>query len=120
LKIKKKKKKVRNSFEDLIRLQLKRARVRFKYEEETVPYILARNYCPDFVLEFPEKKVYIETKGFFRREDKSKMKAVKQQHPEMDIRLVFYSMNRANIRWADKHGFPWAIGQVPKEWLRCQ
>lgn len=110
-------KKTRNNFEKRVARQLKRAKVPFKYEPEKIPYILARHYIPDFVLTTSTGKIYIETKGHLRREDKAKMVAVKRQHPNLDIRIVFYAKNKHQIRWADRHGFIYAFERVPVEWL---
>lgn len=109
--------KLRNKFEKKIERQLKRARVSFTYEGERLAYILSRHYTPDFILSTPLGKVYIEAKGYLRPEHKSKMVAVKRQHPEKDIRILFYSRNKQYIKWADKHGFRWAIGVIPQDWL---
>ena len=109
---------MKNKFEDKLFRQLKKAKVNFKYESERIPYILARHYIPDFVVLVSGQKIYIEAKGYLRPEHKSKMVAVKKLHPAMDIRFVFYSENKKNIRWAEKHNFPWAIGDIPKEWLQ--
>lgn len=115
-----KKKKVRNKFETRIEQQLKKKRVSFKYESEKIPYILKRNYIPDFVvITKTGRKLYIECKGYLRPEHKSKMVAVKKLNPELDIRIVFYSQNKKFIRWAEKAGFPYAIDEIPKEWLEC-
>lgn len=109
--------KLRNKFEHKIHSQLKRARVSFKYENQKIPYILARHYIPDFIIDTPTGKLYIECKGYLRPEHKCKMVAVKKQHPELDIRIIFYSLNKANIKWAERHGFKYAISKIPKEWL---
>ena len=109
---------MKNKFEAKLFNQLKRAKVSFKYESERIPYILARHYIPDFVLLVQGKKIYIEAKGYLRPEHKSKMVAVKKLHPAMDIRFIFYSENKKYIKWAEKHGFPWAIERIPNEWLR--
>lgn len=45
------------------------------------------------------------------------MVAVKRQHPDLDIRIVFYSKKLKDIKWAERHGFPYAIDEIPKEWL---
>jgi hypothetical protein len=45
------------------------------------------------------------------------MVAVKHLHPELDIRIVFYALVKQNIKWAERHGFKWAVGTIPKEWL---
>ena len=72
---------------------------------------------PDFVIRTPTGVVYIEAKGYFRPEAKRKLVAVKKQHPEKDIRIVFYSRNKQYIKWAEKTGFRYAIGTIPTEWM---
>jgi hypothetical protein len=62
-------------------------------------------------------KIYIEAKGYFRPEAKRKMVAVKRQHPELDIRLIFYSASKANVRFAERYGFKYSVGEIPEEWL---
>ena len=111
------KKKTRNKFEKRIEDQLKRSKVKFKYETEKIPYVLAGHYIPDFIIDTPNGKIYLETKGYFRPEAKRKMSAVKKQHPELDIRLIFYSANRTNERWAIKNGFRFAYREIPEDWL---
>lgn len=110
-------KKTKNNFEKKIFNLLKRRKVKFKYEAEKIPYVIAGHYIPDFVVDTPRGKVYIETKGYFRPEAKRKMVAVKKLHPELDIRIVFFSRKKADINWATKHGFIWSVETVPPEWL---
>lgn len=110
-------KKLKNKFEKLLYLQLKRSKISFKYESEKIPYVLASHYIPDFPVFTPLGKIYIEGKGYLRPEDKRKLIAVKRQHPEMDIRIVFYSYNVKYIKWAERNGFRYAIGKIPKDWL---
>lgn len=106
----------RNKFETRIHRELSLAKVKVGYETERLPYILARYYIPDFVIELNDKKIYIETKGYLRPEDKSKMKAVKKAFPDIDLRIVFYEKKLKYIKWAEKNGLIWAIGSVPEEW----
>jgi hypothetical protein len=113
-----KKKKTRNKFEQRIERQLKKSKLSFKYESEKIPYIIAGHYIPDFILTTSLGKIYIETKGHFRPEAKRKMVAVKRQHPELDIRLVFYSLKKKDIKWCERYGFKYAIGEIPKEWIK--
>lgn len=110
-------KKTRNKFEQRIERQLKKSKVSFKYESEKISYLIAGHYIPDFIIQGPLGKIYIETKGHFRPEAKRKMAAVKRIHPELDIRILFYSMKTKDIRWAEKNGFKWAIDAIPDEWL---
>lgn len=118
IKRKKKKRKVRNRFESKIEQQLKKAKVKFSYESDHIPYIISGHYIPDFVVSTPSGKIYIEAKGYYRPEHKRKMAAVKKCNPNLDIRFVFYAKKTSDIRWAQKYGFDYAIGQIPREWLR--
>ncbi len=112
-----KKKKTRNNFEKKIEKQLKRSKVKFSYETEKIPYVIEGYYLPDFILTTSTGKIYLETKGHFRPEAKRKMAAVRRLHPELDIRILFYSEKKKDIRFAEKHGFKWAIDTIPSEWL---
>lgn len=109
---------MRNKFETKIYQQLKISGISFKYESEKLPYVLSKHYIPDFILTTPLGKIYIECKGYLRPEHKAKMIAVKKQHPSKDIRILFYSNNKANIKWAQKNGFIYAIGTIPDEWFK--
>jgi Autographiviridae endonuclease I len=112
----------KNKFEGRLFGQLQRNQKKyeydFSYETEQIPYTIEGNYIPDFPIKKKSgKKMYIEGKGYFRPESKRKMVAVKKQHPELDIRIVFYSARKRDIKWAEKNGFPYAIGRIPLEWL---
>lgn len=107
----------RNKFENAIGKQLSKAKARFAYESEKIPYCIEGKYLPDFVIETPNGKLYLECKGFFRREHKTKMAAVKRCNPSLDIRIVFYRKDKTNIRWAEKHGFRYAFHTIPDLWL---
>ena len=53
-------------------------------------------YTPDFYL--PKQKIFIETKGLFTSADRQKMRLVKEQHPDLDIRFIFNNSNHASVR----------------------
>lgn len=112
-----KKIKTRNKFEARIDLQLKHSHAVYQYETEKIPYTLAGHYIPDFIITTPTGKIYLEAKGYFRPEARRKMAAVKRQHPELDLRIVFYRHSKTNVKWAMKHGFKFAFYSVPEEWL---
>lgn len=112
-----KKNKTRNKFEARLDTQLLNSNIKYSYETEKLPYVVKGTYCPDFILYTPKGKIYVEAKGHFRPEHKVKMRAVKLAHPELDIRIVFYSYSLKNSRWAMKYGFPYSIGCIPDDWL---
>lgn len=96
-----------------------------KYEPFKIAYTIRKDYVPDFVVcTRSGKTIYIETKGWFKQEDRVKMRAVKESNPDLDIRLLFDKNNKISSRgkmkyteWCDKHGFKWAIKTVPVEWF---
>ena len=97
-----------------------------RYEAEKLSYVLSKNYIPDIVVYFKNgRKLYVECKGWFRPEDRTKMLAVKKANPDKDIRFVFPRDNKLNKNtdttysgWCDKNGFPYFIGtEIPKKWL---
>ena len=95
----------------------------FEYETLKLNYTVHAVYTPDFVL---PNGVIIEAKGYFKPEDRRKMLAVKKQHPDLDIRLVFQSPNNTISKeskttyamWAEKNGFLWApYHSIPLDWF---
>ena len=91
------------------------------YETLKLPYIQHHVYTPDFIVETLDGDFIVETKGFFRRDNMRLMKAVAEQHPDRDIRMIFqrdpkYSKRMRYSDWAEKYGFAWSIGKVPKDW----
>ena len=114
--------KLKGTFEERVINKLEKAGVQFQYEPHNLPYTVERQYYPDLLV----GDIYIELKGFFRQDAQRKMKAVKQQNPDMDIRFVFQSpfnkiykgSKTTYAKWAEKHGFPWcAFHSIPIEWL---
>lgn len=96
------------------------------YETERLPFTLTRYYVPDFIVTLKSgTKRYIEAKGYFRSDDRTKLLAVQRGHPGIDLRLVFSQDNRLRkgskskySDWARKNGFPYSIGSIPREWLK--
>lgn len=116
---------MKGGFEPLVYDQLKKSKVKVTYEESRLPYVTYHNYVPDFEVSTRSGVTYfLEVKGYFRTADQVKMKAVKAANPNADIRLIFQKDNKVNkfskmyySDWAKKYGFPYAIGEIPKEWL---
>ena len=97
--------------------------VKYEYEPIRVPYEIQFNYTPDFVL---PNGVYLECKGLWEPEDRRKIKAVIEQHPEIDLRMVFQApFNKISkkskttyAKWCDKHNIKWcSYANIPLEWL---
>jgi hypothetical protein len=92
------------------------------YETEVLQYVMPKRYTPDFVVALPsDGRLYLEVKGFFRREDQAKMRAVKRCNPTTDIRMYFPNDNKVqggrmtNSEWCKKYEFPFYIGELPKD-----
>lgn len=107
----------RSYFEEDVHKALLKKGKNVEYETEKLPYVVKRNYIPDFIL-FDKfgNKVYIEAKGRFTSSDRTKMVAVKREHPELDIRIIFMQDNYLTKRkikrytqWAADNGFPCSV-----------
>lgn len=99
----------------------------FDYEKLKITYTVPERqatYTPDFVL--LDNGIIVESKGIFDADDRKKHLLIKQQHPDLDIRLVFSRANApiykgsptTHAKWADHHGFKWAEKLIPDAWLK--
>ncbi len=116
-----KKKTFRSKFEESVAKNLDSQGVDYEYEAYRLPYIVERNYLPDFRL---PSGVYVEAKGYFKSADQRKHKLLKAQSPDIEVRFVFQNARGrvqgsklTCIEWCEKNGFLYAEGTVPKEWL---
>lgn len=107
----------------------------WEYEPEELPWeppVKTRKYHPDFRIKCKDGyKFLVEYKGYLRQDEKVKMKCIRQQYPDLDIRFVFQNANapvagakqrkdgtkQTHAEWAEKYGFLWAEGFLPREWL---
>lgn len=130
---------LRSGLEREIHEQLTKSGIKFEYEPYKIPYrrrvvmgvcgkcgefnvYQRQNYLPDFVL---ENGVVIEVKGRLTARDRSKLLAVKSQHPEIDLRIIFGANNKLNknkpkryMNWASENNIKAAIKMIPESWLR--
>lgn len=98
----------------------------FAYEPGKLPYtkpVTHHTYTPDFVLW--HNGIVIDTKGRWETADRQKFKLIREQHPDLDLRLVFsnpltkigkkskttYGMYAARI------GCQFAKETIPQAWL---
>lgn len=114
----------RSGLEEKVSRQIAEAGLPVKYEQEKIAYIWPeRNstYTPDFQL----GAFFVETKGIWSVEDRQKHHLIREQHPDLDIRLVFSNQNARLYKgspttyaaYCDKHGFKYANRTIPEEWL---
>ena len=114
--------KYRSGFEQTLANQLKRSGVAFEYETLKLEYRKVATYTPDFIL---PNGIIIEAKGVWTVEDRTKHLLVREQHPHLDIRLVFMNAfnkirkgsNTTYARWCEKKNILYANKTIPKSWL---
>ena len=112
--------------EEKVGKQLTDAGVSFGYETIRINFLPSpkpRSYTPDYIL---QNGIIVETKGRFVTQDRQKHLLIKEQHPALDIRLLFANA-RARIskqskttyaKWAESKGFLYADkGVIPQAWL---
>lgn len=96
------------------------------YEPVRIRYDLhlSATYTPDWLL--PAQCIVLEAKGRFPKEDRDKLLLIKQQYPDLDIRIIFQSLNaktspkvgQTYAQWAAANGFPCCKGpSLPEDWL---
>ena len=97
--------------------------VKYEYESTKVDYVISHIYTPDFVL---PNGVILECKGYWDAADRRKIKTVKQQHPELDLRMVFQApyntiskkSKTTYSKYCEKLGIPWtSFATIPITWL---
>jgi hypothetical protein len=126
--------KYRSGLEERMARQLKDAGVKSHFEKVRIEYVVPQRtakYIPDFTTE--GSTIILEGKGRFggkygndAAKERQKLILVKEQHPDLDIRIVFTDANKklykgsktTYAKWADDNGFKWSTkGVIPDEWL---
>ncbi|WCD55427.1 endonuclease I [Pseudomonas phage phi 21A] len=96
------------------------------FETHYLTYVVPERtakYNPDLFL---PNGIIVETKGIFETADRQKHLLVREQYPELDIRLVFssskskiYSGSKTTYAdWCEKHGILYADKLIPASWLK--
>ena len=97
--------------------------VKYEYETEKISYVIEHKYNPDFIL---PNGVYLECKGYWDSADRRKIKAVKTQHPDLDLRMVFQApyntiskkSKTTYAKYCEKLNIPWcSFANIPLNWL---
>jgi hypothetical protein len=130
----------RSGLEKKVAEQLDEGGVAYGHESQWVHYTVPEReakYLPDF--SFDGCPIILEAKGRFGGgnprmrqsssdgvKERQKLILLKEQHPELDIRIVFqrastpiYKGSKTTYsKWADDHGFKWSDkGVVPQSWI---
>jgi hypothetical protein len=115
----------RSGLEIKVKDYLKDKNVMFKYEAIKIEWedLMYRTYTPDFIL---QNGIIVEVKGRFTSDDRRKHVAIKQQHPNLDIRFVFENSRRKLSKgakstyatWCERNKFLYADRVIPEEWLK--
>ena len=119
--------KTKGTFEARVIEDLNERGVSYQYEPDKMAYYVERHYIPDLAV----GNMIVDLKGYLRQDSQRKMKSIKAQYPDLDIRFVFQkassTIQGAKKRkdgskmtcgeWADRQGFVWAEGTIPEEWL---
>jgi len=119
----------KSGLEERIADTLTDKKVNFGYEVDKITYTIPETlhkYTPDFKINKSEGRIlYIETKGRWVTADRKKLKLVKEQHPELDIRILFQNAKNKISKnskttygdYANKIGIPWAEKTIPESWF---
>ena len=95
------------------------------YEKERFDYYLKRFYTPDFVVKGKHFDFYIEVKGWFPSDARSKLLAVITHHPTLPLFVALQKphakLNKNSktevCQWCEKYGIAWCPLPIPPEFL---
>jgi hypothetical protein len=112
----------RSNFEYEVAKKLSYHKVDFEYESLKLDYTITKTYTPDFVL---PNGIIVEAKGYWSPTDRQKILTIIEQHPELDLRMVFQKPHlkiskRSKTTYAkfcDRKGIKWAAYSIPSEWV---
>ncbi len=131
----------RSKFEAKVAARLYSLGVKFGYETEELEYsstvrggvckdcgsrsvLKKRIYTPDFIITTKKGKVkvYVEAKGRFTSQDRSKMLDVLKAHPGITLVMLFQRDNKIDAKrkysdWCIKNKINYCIGEVESKWL---
>ena len=126
----------RSKFEKSFGANLTKRGIKFEFEPYKITYYIAKkghckncgskevaerhSYTPDFKI----GEMLIETKGRLTSSNRTKMMAVKENNPRLDIRFIFMYDNfltKAKTKrysdWCEKEGFKYDFMKISKDWV---
>ena len=123
---------LKSGLEEAVFNYLHKVKLNFTYEGMKIVYFqpaIKKTYTPDFP--FKNSNIVIETKGAFNSADRKKMKIIKEQNKNLDIRFIFSNAKNkigkksktTYGKWCELFGFKYHCIQstketFPKEWLK--
>lgn len=96
----------------------------FEFEPYNIPYIVHRDYKPDFV--HADSGIIVECKGFFRQGDTQKYKAIRDSINKYNELIFILSDPRKKLRkgsktsmgeWCEKEGFKYFTLSTIEEFI---
>jgi len=115
----------RSGFEAKTANYLRRNGVEFEYESVKIEFMKVATYTPDFIL---HNGIIIETKGLWTSDDRTKHLLIREQHPELDVRLCFQNASNklrkgsktTYAMWCEKKGIKYCDKTIPRSWLNTR
>jgi hypothetical protein len=113
----------RSGLEGQVAKQLTASGNQWTYESQSFDLLIPRSYTPDFFL---DNGVVLEVKGYFDAEDRRLIKLFREQHPDVDLRMVLQKPHQKLTKtgrmtyatWCERYSVPWCEGSlIPKSWL---
>ena len=120
---KKKTSKYRSGLEEKVADLLSGLGISYEYESKKIPYVIQHHYTPDFIL---PNHVILECKGYWDAADRRKIKQVKLDNPDIDLRMIFQApyntitkkSKTTYAKYCEKLGIPWSsFHNIRLEWL---
>ena len=120
---KKKTSKFRSGLEKQVADLLSELGVSYEYESKKISYVIQHHYTPDFIL---PNHVILECKGYWDAADRRKIKTIKKDNPDIDLRMVFQApfntiskkSKTTYAQWCENLGIPWtSFHDIPLVWL---
>ena len=115
--------KFRSGLEKQVADLLSELGVSYEYESKKISYVIQHRYTPDFVL---PNHVILECKGYWDAQDRRKIKTIKKDNPDIDLRMVFQApyntiskkSKTTYAKWCENLDIPWtSFHNIPLDWL---
>jgi len=115
----------RCKLEEQVNQSLTEQGLAISYEKERFPYHLKKYYTPDFLVKGERFDFWIEVKGYWPSDARTKFLAVIREHPTLPIFVALQkptqklsrSSSTSYSQWCEKFGICWCPTPIPQEFL---